>query len=248
MNNRKRIIPVLGIINTDLVKTVNFKHPRYLGDPVNAVKILNCKNVDELMIIDIRATKQKRSINFELLEDIASQAFMPLAYGGGIRTYEEAKKIFKIGYEKIVFSSALNTNPDLICKCVNYAGSQSVVASIDIKKSGNNYCVYINSGTKKVSNNLLEYINKVVKLGVGEVIINSIDREGCIKGYDIDLIKYLSSILNIPLVVLGGARNENDLYLALESGANAAAASSMFMFYGKNKAVLISYNIDESKL
>jgi len=240
--NRPRIIPVLSIIENNLVKTSKFKNPRYLGDSVNAVKIFNGKFVDELIILDIRSSLDKTMINFDLLNDIASQAFMPLGYGGGINTFEDAKKLFKAGYEKILFSTALYENPELVKKCVNYAGSSSIVASIDIKRNLiGKYSIYILSGTKKVSSDIFEYLKYVINLGVGEVIINFIDRDGQMTGYDLDLVKQLSDVSDIPLIPNCGAGTIEDFKNAIEYGAHSVAASSMFVYYGRMKAVLINF-------
>lgn len=241
MNNKPRVIPVLSIIGDDLVKTEKYINPRYLGDPINAVKIFNGKYVDELVISDIRASIEKTPINFNLLKDIASQAFMPLGYGGGINTLEEAKKLYKIGYEKIIFSTQLHKNPELIKQCVQYAGSQSVVASIDIKKSFDKYLVYIESGTKKISSSLIDYVDKVVNLGVGEIILNSIDREGQMNGFDLELIRIVTGLTSLPVVASGGAGCQQHFNEAIEAGAHAVAAGSMFVYFGKKKAVLITF-------
>ncbi len=241
MYSKPRVIPVLAFIDDDLVKTEKYNKPRYLGDPVNAVKIFNGKYVDELVICDIRASLNNTPINFKLLKDIASQAFMPLGYGGGIRSFDDAKKLFKIGYEKVIFSTELYNNTNLIKECVNYAGSQSVVASIDVKKHRDKYKVYIKSGTKEVSNDLKGYIIRAVNLGVGEVIINSIDREGQMTGYDIDLIKQATVGLDLPLVIQGGAGKREHFVEALNAGAHAVAAGSMFVYFGPKKAVLITF-------
>lgn len=241
MKNKPRVIPVLSFIGEDLVKTENYRNPRYLGDPVNAVKIFNGKYVDELIICDIRASLEKTEVNFSLLQDIASEAFMPLGYGGGVKTFENAKKLFKIGYEKIIFSSELYRNPELIKKCVNYAGSQSIIGSIDVRKKMNNYEIYIESGTVKLPYNLREYVNRAIELGVGEIIINSIDREGQMNGYDLDLIKLIVSDTEVPIVISGGAGKKEHFIQAIDAGAHAVAAGSMFVYYGSKKAILITF-------
>jgi len=243
MYNKPRVIPVLSIIGNDLVKTEKFKNPRYLGDPVNAVKIFNGKYVDELVICDIRATKDNTPVNFPLLKNIASQAFMPLGYGGGIKTLDEAKLLYKTGFEKLIFSTQLHDNPELIKECVKHAGSQSVVASVDIKKNtSGSYNVFVDSGTRKVSDNLIEYIEEVVSLGVGELIISFIDRESQMNGYDLEIIKEISKKVSIPTIPLGGAKNIVDFQEAIKSGAHGVAAGSMFVFYGPRKAILITYS------
>lgn len=248
MYNRPRVIPVLGIINDDLVKTVKYTNPRYLGDPINAVKIFNGKYVDELVITDIRATIDNKPINFDLLAHIAQQAFMPLGYGGGIRTLEEVKRLFRIGFEKVIFNTAFIENPELIRKSVEYAGSQSVVVSLDFKKNYlGKYNVYTRSGTQKSTQSINEIISKITDLNIGEIIINSIDKDGTMSGYDQELIRIISKSVNIPVIANNGARDIDDFREALRSGAHSVAASSMFVYYGKMKAVLITYP-DISKL
>jgi len=242
MYNKPRVIPVLSIIGNDLVKTTQFQNPRYLGDPVNAVKIFNGKGVDELIITDIRATKDRTPINFDLLTDIASQAFMPLGYGGGIQTLEEAKKIYRLGFEKIIFSTNLFEKPELIKACVQLAGSSSVVAAIDFNKTKNGYAIYSRSGTKKITDDFSKYVKYVISLGVGEMIFTSIDYEGSMKGYDFGFFHGLNFKVEIPLIMNGGAGKIEDLKAGIKEGFDAVASSSFFVYYGKNKAVLISYN------
>jgi cyclase len=242
-----RIIPVLLLKNEGLVKTVNFSKPKYVGDPINAVRIFNEKEVDELVFLDITATLEKRDPNFKMLEEIASECFMPLSYGGGVNNLSQVQKLFSIGIEKIIFNSVIYSNPSLITEVSNIFGNQSVVASIDVKKSFfGKYEVYSNAGTTKVNESLSSIISKIQSLGVGELIINSIDSDGTLKGYDLDLIKLISQSLNIPVVALGGASSLSDFKLAIQAGASAVAAGSFFIFHGKHKAVLISYpNLSE---
>lgn len=242
MYNRPRVIPVLGIIDDDLVKTIKYTNPRYLGDPINAVKIFNGKYVDELVLLDIRASLENKPINFELLTNIAQQAFMPLGYGGGIRTFEEVKKLFRIGYEKVIFNTAFFENPQLIKKSAEYAGSQSVVVSLDFKKSiTGKYILYVKSGTLKTGFSIADVINKLKILNVGEVILNVIDRDGTMSGYDLDLVKLISESVDIPVITNTGARNIEDFKKAIKNGAHAVAASSLFVFFGAKKAVLINF-------
>jgi imidazole glycerol-phosphate synthase subunit HisF len=248
MFQRPRIIPVLSIIDRGLVKTTKFTNPRYLGDPVNAVKIFNGKGVDELCILDIRASQENRGPDFDLLEDIASEAFMPLGYGGGITSISEIEKLFYIGYEKVILNTSFFENPDFIKEVVNFVGSQSVVVSIDVKADlfGKLGC-YIKGGSQKVSGTPLELAKKAESLGVGEIIISSISRDGMMEGFDLQLIEQISSSVNIPVIALGGAKDVHDIKKVLLAGAHAAAAGSMFVYYGKQKAVLISIP-DEKEL
>jgi imidazole glycerol-phosphate synthase subunit HisF len=241
MYNKPRVIPVLLIDDRDLIKTVNFKERTYLGDPVNAVKIFNGKKVDELVILDIAASKKNREPDFELLKDIATEAFMPLSYGGGVTSVEQAIKLLAIGYEKIIFNTALVTNKNIIRELSRKVGSQSVVGSIDAIKIADYYFCKIKDGTELIKISPVELAKEAQTLGCGEILINSIDKDGTMSGYDLDLIQTVSSSVNIPTVACGGARNSLDLKKAIEIGnSHAVAAGSMFVFYGKLKAVLIN--------
>jgi len=242
MYNKPRVIPILLIDNRDLIKTVNFKERTYLGDPVNAVKIFNGKKVDELVILDIGASKNNREIDFELLKEIATEAFMPLSYGGGVSSIDQALKLLAIGYEKIIFNTALIKNTDLIKELSRKVGSQSVVASIDAIRNGDNYQCKIFDGTQLVNISPVDLAIEAQNIGCGEVIINSIDRDGTMVGYDLELIHSVSSNVQIPTVACGGAKDLSDLQKAITLGkADAVAAGSMFVYYGKLKAVLITY-------
>lgn len=238
---RPRIIPVLLIDDRDLIKTVNFKNPTYLGDPVNAVKIFNRKGIDELSILDISATRRGVEPDFELLEDIASQAFMPLSYGGGIKTIEQVRRLLAIGYEKVVINTALIKNPELVQEAVKLVGGQSVVASIDAKTVNGKYKCVIDDGNEIVEISPVELAKKSEQFGVGEIFINSVDRDGMMQGYDISLVKNIAASVSVPVTACGGAGGVNDLKKALKEGnAHAAAAGSMFVYYGRLKAVLIT--------
>ncbi len=246
MYKKPRIIPCLLINDGNLVKTKKFSNPNYLGDPINAVKIFNEEEADELCLLDISSHRNGR-INFELLNDIVSEAFMPLGYGGGITTLDEAKKLFRLGFEKLIFNTTLVTNPILIKDVVAYAGAQSVVASIDVKNTilGGKTC-FIDCGKKNTKKKCVEYLKEIEKLGVGEIFINSIDRDGMMKGYDIELIKSVTSNTNLPVIACGGAGKLQDLYDAIyKGGAHAVAAGSIFVYYGPRNAVLINYPKEE---
>jgi len=241
MFTRPRIIPTLLIDDRDLIKTTNFKDRTYLGDPVNAVKIFNRKGIDELSILDIGATKNHREPDFELLKDIASEAFMPLSYGGGITTIEQIRELLAIGYEKVVINTELVNNPDLVRHAAEIFGSQSVVASIDAKKTNNGYCSYIKDGGVKTSIDPVVLAKTAEEYGAGEIIINSIDRDGMMDGYDIELIRSVADAVKVPVVAIGGAGGIADLKDAIQNGhAHAAAGGSMFVYYGRLKAVLIT--------
>ncbi|MEG0640902.1 MAG: AglZ/HisF2 family acetamidino modification protein [Clostridia bacterium] len=241
MLNRPRLIPCLLLSNGNLVKTKRFKEPNYLGDPINAVKIFNEKCVDELCVQDIEAAKNGRGPDFALLSDMASEAFMPLSYGGGISTIEQAAKLFHIGFEKIILNTALLQRPELVSEIAERFGVQSVVASIDVKQDLlKRYHCYAAGGTKPFGLNPQELALQAQKLGAGEILLNSIDRDGLMQGYDLKLVQSVASVLSIPLIACGGARDVQTIEQVLhQAGAHAAAAGSMFVYFGPLKAVLI---------
>ena len=241
MYNRPRIIPVLLIDDRDLIKTKQFGTQTYLGDPVNAVKIFNRKGIDEMAILDISATKLGKEPDWELLEDIASEAFMPLSYGGGITTVEQVKRLLATGYEKVVINTSFVRKPELVAEAVNLAGGQSVVVSIDVKKVDGRYKCVICDGQEIINQTPVELAQKAEAMGAGEIFLNSVDRDGMMQGYDLDLVKSVADAVNIPVTACGGAAGINDLKRVLHEGkAHAAAAGSMFVFYGRLKAVLIT--------
>ena len=242
MYNRPRIIPVLSIQDEDLVKTVRFKDPTYLGDPVNAVKIFNRKGVDELSILDIGATKSGRAPDFTLLRDIASEAFMPLSYGGGIRTMDEIRELIRIGYEKVIINTSFIDTPELIRSAAVTLGSQSVVVSIDAMiEKGSGYTCVVSDGDRRVDKQPCEMARAAEELGAGESLLNSVDCDGMMGGYDIELVRSVVSEVSIPVIACGGAGGVADLKRVIEQGgAHAAAGGSMFVFYGRLKAVLIT--------
>jgi imidazole glycerol-phosphate synthase subunit HisF len=238
-----RIIPCMLLHNAGLVKTVNFKDPKYLGDPINIVKIFNEKEVNELVFFDITATVEGKRPSFNLLEKVASEAFMPVGYGGGIRTLEDVKTILSLGIEKVVINAYAVENPSFIREVADFAGNQSTVVSIDVKKGIlGKYEVRTHRGTKATGLDPIEFAIKMEKAGAGELILCSIDREGTMKGYDIDLISRVTAAVKIPVVACGGSRTTQDLGAAIKrGGASAAGAGSMFVFQGPHRAVLISY-------
>lgn len=240
-----RAIPVLTLKGSGLIKTVKFKSQTYLGDPLNAVKILNEKEVDELVILDIFATKEKREPNYARIKAIATECFMPLGYGGGIRTLDQIKKIFDQGVEKVIINSEA-VNYDLISKAAEIYGSQSIVVGIDVKKNLlGKYGIYTSSGSKKIKPSIEEHLKAVTKAGAGEIVLQSIDNDGVMQGFDLKLIQKVSNNLSLPLVVLGGAGELGHFKEALDHGASAVAAGSFFVFKGKHRAVLISYPSQE---
>lgn len=241
MFSRPRIIPTLLIDDGDLIKTVQFGERTYLGDPVNAVKIFNRKGIDELSILDIAATRYKREPEYTLLKDIASEAFMPLSCGGGVDTLEQIHELLAIGYEKVIINTALVRNPRLITQAAEVFGCQSIVASIDAKRIDGDYCCYIADGTEKTKWKPIDLAKEAERLGAGEIIINSIDNDGMMKGYDIVLVRQISDSVDVPVIASGGAGGIADLKKVLTDGhAHAAAGGSMFVYYGKLKAVLIT--------
>lgn len=240
---RPRIIPCLLVHNNGLVKTVKFKEGKYVGDPINAVKIFNEKEADELMVLDIDATVNNNEPDYSLIEKLANESRMPLCYGGGIKNKEQAEKIFSLGIEKIAISSASIENPGLITEISEAVGSQSVVVVIDVKKKMfGGYEVYTHNATKKHKINLEDFINEIQKLGCGEIVLNSVDNDGVMKGYDLKLVEYLKPLVRVPLTILGGASNIKDIKKIIEKfGIIGCAAGSIFVFKGKYKAVLINY-------
>lgn len=239
-----RIIPCLLVKNKGLVKTLKFKNPKYVGDPINAVKIFNEKEVDELMVLDIEATIEDREPDYKMIENLAVECRMPLCYGGGIKTIEQAQKISSLGVEKIAISSAVLDNPELVTKMAKQVGSQSVIVVLDIKKclTDNKYEIWIHNGQKNTGKNPIEFVQYLEKLGAGEIVINSIDNDGVMKGYDFALVDEIRRAITLPLTVLGGAGSLEDIrQLINRYGIIGAAAGSLFVFKGVYRAVLINY-------
>ena len=242
MYYRPRIIPCILLDKGDMVKTAAFSNPRYLGDPINAVKIFNNKGVDELCILDRSATRDSAQPDFDLLKDIATEAFMPLSYGGGITCIEEIKRLFSIGYEKVILNTAMVKNPDLVRDAVAYAGSQSIVASIDVKSDlFKRMRCYTDGGRVKTAYTPVDLAKRAEGLGVGEILLNAINRDGAMDGYDVELVRSVSDNVSIPVIACGGAGKMADFKSVLIEGhAHAAAAGSFFVYYGTNKAILIT--------
>lgn len=238
-----RIIPTILLKGRGLVKTINFENPRYVGDPINIVKIFNDKESDELFIFDIEASRNNGIIQYNLLEKIANNAFMPLGYGGGIKNIDEIKDLFYMGFEKVSLNHYALVNPELIKEAASKFGSQSIIVTIDVKRNeSRNYIVYDYLNKQMTNIDAVEMAVKMEKLGAGEIIINSVDRDGTMTGYEISLIRKISSHVNIPIIALGGAGKIIDLInVVKKGGASAAAVGSFFIFYGTNRAVLISY-------
>jgi imidazole glycerol-phosphate synthase subunit HisF len=239
---RPRIIPCLLVKNGGLVKTVEFDKPKYVGDPLNAVRIFNEKEVDELVVLDIDASAQQREPNYTLIKNLAAECRMPLCYGGGIKTAEQAERIISLGVEKVAISSAAVETPDLISQAAVRIGSQSVVVVMDVRKSGNHYGVFTHNGTKGTAVSPAVFAKRMETLGAGEVVVNSIERDGTMTGYDVDLVAQVRSATSLPLTVLGGAGSLKDIANLITSfGLVGAAAGSLFVFKGVYRAVLINY-------
>ena len=238
-----RIIPVLLLKGKGLVKTVKFKNPKYIGDPINAVKIFNDLKADELVFLDITASKENRTVSVDLVKDIGDEAFMPFGVGGGIESIVQVENLLKAGAEKVILNTNAVIHPDLIEEAAGIFGSQSIVVSIDVKKTilGKYEC-WIKDGSVNSKLSPLDLAKKAENMGAGELIINSIDLDGMMMGYNIDLIKSIANAVSIPVVACGGAGNLDHLNYAYKDGnAHALAAGSMFVFHGPRRAVLINY-------
>lgn len=241
--NRTRVIPVLLLSGRGLVKTVKFKQPKYLGDPINAVRIFNEKEADELVFLDITATPEGRGPNFDLLSDIASEAFMPMAYGGGLTTLDQVKRVFDIGFEKVILNSVAYKKPRLISDAAAIFGSQSIVGCVDVRKNFlGRYELCSVSAKVREKSSLFEHLDLLIQSGVGEILVNAVDRDGTMAGYDLKLLREVTAAVTVPVVACGGAGSVDHLVEALQDGnASALAAGSLFVFMGPHRAVMINY-------
>lgn len=240
---KARVIPCLLLKNKGLVKTVQFKEPRYVGDPINAVWIFNQKEVDELIFLDIMATKESNKPSIELISKISDECFMPLTVGGGIRSVEDIKELLNAGAEKVSINTYAVENPSFIKEASDVFGSQSIVVSIDAKRHKKGlYEVFTHRGTRPAGIDPVSLAVQMEGMGAGEILINSIDREGTMEGYDIQLIREVSDAVNIPVIACGGAGKLEDFADAINVGhASAVAAGSFFVFHGRRRAVLINF-------
>lgn len=241
---KPRIIPCLLVHNRGLYKTINFKNPTYVGDPLNAVKIFNEKQVDELMVVDIDASRLGKEPDYQMISNIASECRMPLCYGGGVKNIEQFERIVGLGVEKVAVSSAVVSNLDLLSEASVRIGSQSVVVVMDVKRSKffNKYDVVTLNAKKKVGLEPAKLALKLQNCGVGEIVINSVDRDGTQKGYDFDLIDHLHKVVETPITVLGGAGSLEDIKNLFDRyGTIGAGVGSLFVFKGKYRAVLLNY-------
>ena len=240
---RTRVIPCLLLRNLGLAKTVRFKDPKYVGDPINAIRIFNEKEVDELIVLDILASREGRRPPLKTVAEIASECFMPVCYGGGIRSVDDMAELFSIGIEKVSINSTAVTDPGLVRDAAERFGSQSVVVSIDVKKNFfGKYRVCAMGGQNVTDFDPVTFATRMEEMGAGEILLNSIDRDGTMAGYDTELIRRVSAAVSIPVIACGGAGKVSDFVDAVKKGgASAVAAGSMFVFHGKHRAVLISY-------
>jgi cyclase len=240
---KARVLPCLLLRNDGLVKTVKFKDFSYVGDPINAVRIYNDMEVDELVFLDILATKEKREPPYKLIEEIAGECFMPLAYGGGIRTVEQMKRLFSLGVEKVIVNTAAYETPELLREAASLFGCQAIVASIDVKRGIlGKYEVLVADGRKRTGLDPVAYARRMESYGAGEILVTSIDRDGTWSGYDIELVREVSGAVGIPVIASGGAGTIEDIGIVVKEGhASAAALGSMVVFQAKGFGVLIKF-------
>src|SRR5688500_2461656 len=238
-----RVIPCLLLKDGGLVKTIRFSNPKYVGDPINTIKIFNDKEVDELLLLDITASRENKGPAFTTISQIASECFMPLCYGGGVATLDQAKRIVGLGVEKIAINHAAITAPEVVREIADTLGSQAVVVSVNVKKNWRGKYRVFDSGSGKLTDlDQVEHVERVVGCGAGEVLVNDVDRDGTQQGYDLDLIRRFTDRLSVPVIACGGAWTTEHLRSVVrDSRASAVAAGSMFVFQGPHRAVLISY-------
>jgi cyclase len=247
---RKRVIPCLLIQNQGLVKTKQFKRPKYVGDPINALKIFNDKQADELIVLSIDKNRYEKGPDFNLISELTTECFMPLAYGGGISKLEHIEKLFRLGVEKVVLGAMCFDKPKLLREAISIFGSQSIVGVIDLKKKflSNLYSVYIYGGNKRIALTPLDYLTYLEDLGLGEVLVQFIDKEGTRMGYDYEMLQRLSINTKLPLLALGGAGKLTDFKLAFDCGVSGVVAGTYFVMLPPHDAVLINYLSNEDIL
>lgn len=238
-----RVIPALLLRNDALVKTIRFEKPSYIGDPVNTVRIFNELEVDELVFLDITATNEKRQPNIRVLKEIADECFMPLGYGGGLNNFDAVQEIFAIGFEKVVLNSITHSNPEFVTKVAEHYGNQAVVASIDVKKNfWGKYEVWSHSGKVNTKKNPVDWAKELEKLGAGELLLTSIDREGTWSGFDVNLTSLITQAVNIPVIAHGGAGNLEHLReVVIQGQVSAVALGSMVVYQQKGMGVLVNF-------
>jgi cyclase len=237
------VIPILLLMDGGLVKTVNFRQPRYVGDPINAVRVFNDKQVDEIVLLDIGATRAGRGPDEVAIEAVASEAFMPVAYGGGVKDLATARRLIQIGVEKVIVNAAAFEQPNLIRELAGHLGSSTIVASIDATRRANGtYEVRYANGTRPSEHDARAQAELFAAAGAGELLLQSIDQDGMMTGYDLELIRQVTSVVPVPVVAAGGAGSLHDIVAAVrDAGASAAGAGSLFVFHGSRRAVLITY-------
>jgi imidazole glycerol-phosphate synthase subunit HisF len=239
---KHRIIPCLLLHKRGLVKTRNFVNPKYIGDPINAIHIFNEKEVDELIVLDITASKENREPDYALIEQFAGECFMPLSYGGGIRTVEQARQLFALGVEKICLQTMVLEDLSLITRLADQFGNQSILISVDVKKNWlGKPQLYAAATGKTLPLDWCDYLMRAIQAGAGEVVLNAVDRDGMMQGMDLELIRKASDAINIPLIAVGGVGSLADIKSAVAAGASAVAAGAFFVFHGPHRAVLITY-------
>ncbi len=239
---RTRVIPTLLLRGAGLVKTTAFRNPVYVGDPINAIRIFNDKEVDELVLLDITASRSGKGPAFATIESISSECFMPVAYGGGISSIEHIRKILATGIEKVVINTAALRHPELVREAAREFGSQAIAVSIDVKRRlFGRYEVYGEGGLRATGHDPVAYAKKMQELGAGEILLASIDRDGTMNGYDVDLVSRVAAAVGVPVIASGGAGKVTDFSAARQAGAAAVAAGAMFVFHGPHRAVLITY-------
>ena len=230
------------MLDNGLVKTTRFAKPKYVGDPINAIRIFSDKEVDELIVLDIGASRESREPNYELIEQFAGECFMPLCYGGGIRSVEQARRLFALGVEKICLQSAALDDLKIVTRIAEQFGSQSVLVSADIKSNWlGKHKLYSSKTSKLMDRSWLTFLKDAVAAGAGEVVLNSVDRDGTMQGMDLDIISEAAAALPVPLIAVGGASSLQDIKAAVDAGASAVSAGAMFVFHGPHRAVLITY-------
>lgn len=240
---RPRVIPVLLLKNLGLVKSIKFKNYRYIGEPINAVKIFNDKKVDELVFLDIDASNEKRLISLDFVKKVGDEANMPFAVGGGIKAIEDIRKILSLGAEKVVLNTITYENSEFVKKAVDTFGSSTIVVCLDIKKDfWGKYNLVFRNAAQKINDDIIVFAKRIEEFGAGEIIVQSVDRDGTYEGYDLELVKKIANAVTIPVIVLGGAKNYRDFRSAvIQANASAVAAGSLFVYHGPRRAVLINY-------
>ena len=239
---KHRVIPCLLLRDGGLVKTTRFSNPKYVGDPINAIRIFNEKEVDELMVLDIAASKHNREPEYELIEHFAGECFMPLCYGGGVRNVEQADRLFSLGVEKICLQTAALNDLSLISRLADRFGSQSILVSVDVKGTfWGNKKLYMSARGKTHTESWSSFMQRAVAAGAGEIVLNSVDRDGTMGGVDVGMISQASNSIFVPLIAIGGVGSLEDISVAVSAGASAVAAGAFFVYHGPHRAVLITY-------